>query len=135
MNFLIDNNLPPAIARALHELCKAEGHSVIPLRDKFASDAPDIHWITQLQAEGGWAVISQDKFSKGDVERQAFRACGLPVFCLTRQWGQTPYWSKADNLVRWWPAIMKQAELISGGAAFRVAWKFSAPGRFEQLKI
>ncbi|WP_072341087.1 MULTISPECIES: hypothetical protein [unclassified Pseudomonas] len=135
MNFLIDNNLPPAIARALHELCKGEGHTVIPLRDKFSPNTSDIHWIMQLGSEGGWAVVSQDKFSKGNAERQAFRDCGLPVFCLARQWGQASYWSKAENLVRWWPAITQQAGLIAGGAAFKVAWRFSAPGKFEQLKI
>ncbi|MDC6379044.1 hypothetical protein BW687_002495 [Pseudomonas graminis] len=135
MNFLIDNNLPPSIARALHELCRGEGHLVIPLRDRFPADTSDIHWITELTAEGGWAVVSQDKFSKGNAERQAFRECGLPVFCLAKQWGQTTYWSKAENLVRWWPAIIRQAELISGGAAFKVVWRFSAPGKFEQLKM
>jgi len=135
LNFLIDNNLPPAIARALHELCKAEDHAVVPLRDKFQANARDVQWITELSNEGGWAVVSQDRFSKGDVERQAFRECGLPVFCLAKQWGQMTYWSKAENLVRWWPAIVRQAELISGGAAFKVVWKFSAPGKFEQLKF
>lgn len=135
MNFLIDNNLPPAIARALHELCKADGHSVVPLRDKFDQNASDIHWITQLTIEGGWSVVSQDKFTKGDAERKAFRECGLPVFCLAKQWGHATYWSKAENLVRWWPAIIQQAGLISGGAAFRVGWSFRAPGKFEQMKI
>ncbi|MBF8780978.1 hypothetical protein IV505_14775 [Pseudomonas fulva] len=135
MNFLIDNNLPPAIARALHELSKNEGHLVIPLKDRFPSNATDIHWISELKTEGGWAVVSQDKFSKGDAERLAFRECGLPIFCLAKQWAQMTYWSKAENLVRWWPAITQQAGLISGGAAFRVPWRFTVPGKFEQIKI
>lgn len=135
MNFLIDNNLPPAIARALHELCKGDGHLVIPLRDKFKQSASDIDWISALKAEGRWAIVSQDKFTKGDAERKAFRESGLPIFCLAKQWGQMPYWSKAQNLVKWWPAIIQQSELVSGGAAFRVGWTFSAPGKFEQLKI
>ena len=135
MNFLIDNNLPPAIARALHELCKADGHRVVPLRDKFDQTDSDIHWVSQLRSEGGWAVVSQDKFTKGEIERTAFRECGLPIFCLAKQWGQATYWSKAENLVKWWPAIVQQSERISGGAAFRVVWRFTTPGKFEQLKI
>ncbi|MPQ66811.1 MULTISPECIES: hypothetical protein [unclassified Pseudomonas] len=135
MNFLIDNNLPPAMARALHELCKADGHQVLPLREKFDQGASDIHWISELKAEGRWTVVSQDKFTKGDAERKVFRECGLPIFCLAKQWGQESYWSKAQNLVKWWPAIVQQSELISGGAAFRVSWRFTAPGKFEQLKI
>lgn len=135
MNFLIDNNLPPAIARALNELSESDGHSVIALKDKFAANAPDLQWISELSREGDWAVVSQDKFTKGDAEKQAFRECGLPVFCLAKQWGQMTYWQKAENLVRWWPAIMQQASLVQGGAAFRVAWRFSAPGKFVQIRI
>lgn len=135
MNFIIDNNLPPAIARALNELCKSDGHVVVALKDRFAANTPDIHWITELSQEGGWAVVSQDRFTKGDAERQAFRDSGLPIFCLAKQWGQMAYWQKAENLVRWWPAITQQAGLIRGGAAFRVSWRFSAPGKFDQIKI
>jgi predicted nuclease of predicted toxin-antitoxin system len=82
LNILIDNNLPPAIARALHELCKADGHRVVPLRDKFDQTDSDIHWVSQLRSEGGWAVVSQDKFT-----------------------------------------------------TFRGVWRFTTPGKFEQLKI
>lgn len=135
MKFLIDNNLPPALARALNELSKAEGHLVIPLKDRFPPETKDIDWIMELKAEGGWTVISQDKFAKGDAERRAFRECGLPIFCLAKQWSTDTYWNKAQNLVRWWPAIISQSELIKGGAAFKVVWKFSPPGKFEQMKI
>lgn len=135
MKFLIDNNLPPALARALNELCKADGHLVVPLRDQFTAAASDADWIATLAAEGNWAVISQDKFTKGDIERRAFRESGLPVFCLAKQWAHEEYWKKAHNLFRWWPAILKQSSLISGGAAFKVSWRFTEPGKFEQIKI
>jgi len=128
LKFLIDNNLPPAIARALHELCKADGHSVVALKDKFTANMPDVDWIMDLSQESGWTVVSQDRFTKGDAEKLAFRESGLPIFCLAKQWGQMTYWQKAENLVRWWPAIIQQSELIRGGAAFRVSWRFSALG-------
>jgi hypothetical protein len=135
LNFLIDNNLPPSLARALNELCKADGHLVIPLKDRFSSNTKDADWITELKTEGGWTVISQDRFLKGNAERQAFRESGLPIFCLARQWATDTYWNKAQNLVKWWPAIISQSELIKGGAAFKVAWRFSPPGKFEQIKM
>ncbi|UVM39513.1 hypothetical protein LOY28_03485 [Pseudomonas sp. B21-017] len=135
MKFLLDNNLPPALARALNELTKAEGHSVLSLRDKFPPSTADVAWISVLREEGGWAVISQDKFTKGDIEKRAFRECGLPVFCLAKHWGNESYWNKAHNLVRWWPSIMSQAHLNGGGAAFRVPWKCPAHGKFDQIKI
>lgn len=135
MNFLLDNNLPPALARALNELTKAEDHLVLHLRDKFPQNTVDIDWISVLINEGDWAVISQDKFTKGDVEKTAFRECGLPVFCLAKHWANESYWNKAHNLVRWWPAIMFKANLKRGGAAFRVPWKFPAHGNIDQFKI
>ncbi|TVT84568.1 hypothetical protein [Pseudomonas sp. H3(2019)] len=84
MNFLLDNNLPPALARALNELSKSEGHTVTPLRDKFPQSTSDMTWISTLSEEGGWAVIS---------------------------------------------------DLIRGGAAFRVPWKFATHGKLDQMKI
>ncbi|AZE91346.1 hypothetical protein [Pseudomonas orientalis] len=135
MNFLLDHNLPPALARALNELSKVHEHGVFPLKDKFPQNTSDITWISALREEGGWVVISQDRFKKGHAEKKAFRDCALPVFCLAKHWSGESYWSKAHNLVRWWPAIMQQAELIRGGAAFSVPWRFSAPGKFEQIKL
>ena len=69
MKFLLDNNLPPLLARALHELSAPEGHTVIHLIEKFPRDTADIEWISVLKEEGGWAVVSQDQFSKSDLEK------------------------------------------------------------------
>jgi hypothetical protein len=45
------------------------------------------------------------------------------------------HWPKAQNVIRWWPAIVEQASRITGGAAFRVPWKFSGKGKFEQIRF
>lgn len=135
MNFLIDTNLPPALARALNALTEKEGHSVAHLTEKFSRDTPDIDWINALKSEGNWVILSQDNFRKGDLEKKAIRECGLVVFCLAKQWSKAKYWDKAHNLVRWWPAIMDQADMVSGGAAFKVPWRLAGKGRFEQVKI
>lgn len=134
MKFLLDNNLPPPLARALHELSASEGHTVIHLSEKFPSDTADIEWISVLKAEGDWVVVSQDQFRKSDLEKQAFRQAGLTVFCLAKHWSSARYWDKAHQIVRWWPAIMNQSERLMGGAALRVPWRFHSPGRFEQIK-
>lgn len=135
MKFLIDNNLPPPLAKALHELSIKDGHSVIHLSEKFPRNAPDIDWIQALKDEGDWVVVSQDQFKKSDLEKKAIRECGLAVFCLAKHWTNEPYWNKAHNLVRWWPALIDQSERVAGGAAFRVPWRYSKPGKFEQIKI
>lgn len=134
MKFLLDNNLPPPLARALNELSKREGHTVVHLSAKFRPDTPDLEWVEVLKAEGDWVVVSQDQFKKSHLEKEAFRRAGLVVFCLARQWKNCAYWEKAHQIVRWWPAIIDQSQRWVGGAAFRVPWRYQHPGRFEQLK-
>lgn len=112
MKFLLDNNLPPPLARALNELCKRDGHTVVHLSEKFTPSTPDIEWVKALKAEGNWVVVSQDQFKKSDLEKQAFRQAGLTVFCLAKHWSKATYWDKAHQIVRWWPAIIEQSERL-----------------------
>lgn len=134
MKFLIDNNLPPALAHALRELSKPDDHVVFHLRDQFAADTPDIDWINSLSNEGGWVVVTHDNLNKG-LEREALRRAGLLVFFLDKSWKDHKFWDKAQNLVKWWPRIIEQAGGIQGGAAFKVKWNFSGKGMFEQVKL
>lgn len=96
MKCLLDNNLPPSLAKALdalsiHQFSDLE--QVIALREKFPSDTADIAWIQALGQEGDWFVLSADKFRKnGDLERKALRQSKLIVFCLSKQWSDQPYW-------------------------------------------
>ncbi|MAC99133.1 hypothetical protein CNQ84_14585 [Pseudomonas abyssi] len=135
MKFLLDNNLPPALAKALNELSKIDNHQVVGLKEKFAPNTSDIELVQQLKTEGNWVLVSKDKFSKGNMEKRAIRESELAVFILARQWQNAPYWDVAHNLVRWWPAITGQAERISGGGVFKVAWRYSPPGKFEVLQV
>jgi hypothetical protein len=137
LKYFCDNNVSPYLAGALAELCKADESpsQVIHLAGKFPRDAKDTVWIPELAREGAWVVISGDRFNKTDEEREALRRSGLIVFSLSAQWNNHPFWMKAYNLVRWWPAIEEQAARIKGGAAFRVPWKFSGRGRFEQIRF
>lgn len=138
MNFLLDNNLPPALAKALQELSIAEWdgqHSVVHLKDRFAPNTPDPVWITDLSHHAGqWVIVTHDKFNKG-LEREVLRRAGLLVFMLNKSWSSHPFWDKAQKLILWWPAIVDQSERIAGGAAFSVGWNFSGKGKFEQIKL
>lgn len=136
MKFFFDNNLSPHLAHAIRELCKAEidVDEIVHLRDRFPANAKDQEWITELSQSGLWIVISQDAFTKNDFEREALRRSGLIVFVLDPQWSQHSHWPKAQNLVKWWPAIMGQSRLIRGGASYRVRWNF-AGGKVEQIRI
>lgn len=137
MNFLLDNNLSPRLARALNELCAGEPEEieVVHLRDKFPPDIPDIDWINALAADKDWSVVTRDRIIKNPLEKEAFRQSGLTAFILVKTWKDHGHWELAAQMVRWWPRIMEQASLISGGAAFEVPWRISGKGQFTQLKI
>jgi len=136
MKYFFDNNLSPHLAHAIQELCRVEDTvaRVIHLRDRFARDAKDHDWIKELGEEGRWVVISQDAFRKNDIERKALRDSGLTTFVFHRQWAERQHWDKAQNLVKWWPAILDQSRRVKGGAAFRVPWRYSG-GKFEQIPL
>lgn len=137
MKYFFDNNTSPYLATAIGELCKGDESpsTVIHLKHKFPRDAKDPVWIPQLAVEGEWVIVSGDRFAKSDEEREAVRRSGLIVFTMSAQWNNHDHWNKAHNLVRWWPAIEEQASRITGGAAFRVPWRFSGRGRFEQIRF
>ena len=84
MRFLLDNNLPPALAEALNSLSKADGDEVVHLRTRFAANTPDERWIAELAAQGHWVIVSHDRFAKSALERRALQASGFMVFVLTR---------------------------------------------------
>jgi hypothetical protein len=137
VKLLLDNNLPPALARALHELTIREWenlHLVTHLRDRFAANTPDTEWIATLAQEGGWVVITHDRLNKG-LEREALKRAGLKVFFLDRSWKDHNFWEKAVQLARWWPRIIEQAAGISGAAAFQVPWNFRGKGLFGQVTL
>jgi len=132
-----DNNLPPTLAYAIRELCKPEKvvEEVIHLKDRFAQNCPDEDWLGSLAAEEKWVVISQDRFNKSPVEKQAIKSRGLVVFSLEKAWASQTYWNKARNLVHWWPAILDQSTRYQGGAALGVPWRLSGRGSFRQINI
>ena len=136
MKFFFDNNLSLHLAHGIRELSKGDvATEVIHLTDRFAPNCPDVEWIQALSGEGNWAVISQDRLTKGDLEREALRSSGLIVFALAKAWASQRHWEKAQNLVRWWPAIVDQASRYQGGAAVRVPWRLSGKGKFEQIRL
>ncbi len=133
MKFIFDNNLPPSLARGIGGLSTFEGdiEQVIPLRDKFRPNEDDVVWLSQLATEGGWIVISIDRFKKSSAERELMRRQGLTVFVLDPQWSK-PYWQQAAQLVLWWPKILKVARLTSR-SAMRVPWRFTNKSTFQQI--
>ena len=131
MKFFIDNNLPPAWAKALDAL--DDTHTVTHLRDKFPPDVTDIDWIQALSGEGGWYIISGDmRISRNQHEREAWLRSGLVGFFLGKSWRSVKYWDQTWRFVRWWPNIVQQAELVTPPAAFEIPFGW---GKFRQIVV
>ena len=134
MNFLFDNNLSPALAKALNELSVAEPHEVIHLRDRFPPNTPDHVWIEELGKEGGWSIVSQDRLVRASLEKEALRRSRQTAFILQRGWAGLKHWEKSWHLVRWWPSIVEMSERVEGGA-FEVPVRFSGKGRLRPIQF
>ena len=133
MRFFFDNQLSPHLAKSIHALTAADGgHVVVHCREKYRPSTSDSDWIQALAAERDWIIVSGDlNIIRTRAERPIWRGSGLIGFFLKKGWmNQTP-WEQAWRLVRWWPDIVKQAQIAAPGATYAVqlAWT----GKFETL--
>jgi hypothetical protein len=135
LKFIFNNNLPPTLARGLAELSKFNPNveTVLALKDRFPASTADIVWLKELATEGGWIVVSIDRFKKSSAEREMLRQQALTVFVLDPQWSKQ-YWIQTAQLVQWWPKILEVAKLTSK-TAMRVPWRFSNKSTFKQIRI
>ncbi len=122
MNFFFDNNLPPRLARSLSCLSKPDGHTVIPLTDKYLRNKPDIEWINALSQENeDWVIISGDiNITRKKHEKAAWEESGLTAFFLMKGWNNIDFWDMSWKLTKWWPTIVNQAVRIQPGTGFLV---------------
>jgi predicted nuclease of predicted toxin-antitoxin system len=81
LKLLLDHNLSPRLAKALDALFVE--HEIIALRDKFLADVTDVDWITALDREGGWAVLTKDiRIRQRPHERAALDRSRIVYFFL-----------------------------------------------------
>lgn len=120
---MVDENLPPAMAKALAALFAGK-HEVIHLRQKFGPSVKDTEWIAALSAEGHWIIISADRrITKNKSEQQAFKGSRLVGFFLAPGLQKSKLTKQMERLMALWETIEKQAELVEGGAMFEIPMK------------
>jgi hypothetical protein len=128
---LIDENLPPALAKALHALFDGT-NEVVHLRARFGPGVKDRDWIEKLSAEGRWVVISADRrITRNRAEYAAFRNSRLVGFFLSKGLYKAPLVKQMERILALWSAIEAQSELIAGGAMFQLPMRST---KLEQLK-
>lgn len=122
---LVDENLPPALARSLNALF-AGIHEIIHLRDRYGPGVRDLVWISDLSSEGRWIVISGDRrIMRNRAEYSAFRASNLIGFFLSKGLYKAPLVKQAERILALWNTIEMLAGLVQGGAMFELPMKSS----------
>ena len=113
---LFDHNMPPALARALHQIISTDGHEAWALRDKFSVKIADIHLYEQLGKERGWIVISKDvNQAKRRPERAAILRYGVVVTYLSPSVEQLPPHQQLATILWHWDAIFRQRQSQENG--------------------
>jgi hypothetical protein len=129
---VIDENLPPAIARALAAFFKGQ-HDVIHLRDRFGPGVSDTTWISALNQEGNWIVISGDRrITRNRAEYQAFRNSRLIGFFLSAGLQKAKSIKQLERILALWETIESLCSHVGGGAVFELPMKST---RVKQLKV
>lgn len=132
MKVLVDENLPPALARALNEIFKGQ-HEIIHLREKFGAGVTDVEWIGALNQEGNWVVISGDKrITRNKAEYNAFRNSKLIGFFLSPGLGKAKSIKQLERVLALWENIEKLCSTVGGGAVFELPMRST---RVKQLKL
>ena len=131
MRFFLDNCLSPRHAHALHAL--TPDHEVRHLSDVFEKrNTPDEEWLSRLAQDGDWVVVSGDmRIFKSPQLRQVWIDSKQTAFFLAKGWMNQRFWDQAWWLVRWWPQILGQAQLVEPGSGFEVPAK--SQGKFRLL--
>lgn len=120
MKVIVDENLPPAVARALAALFVNQ-HEIVHIRDRYGPGVKDVEWIPELSSEGRWAVISGDRqITRVRSEYQAFRNSRLIGFFLSRGLYKAPVIKQMERILALWNLIEQQTSTMAGGAMFEL---------------
>lgn len=120
MNYLIDENVPPYLTRAIAALHARDypDDSVLSPWDIGSHGQGDEIWIPFLISSGAqWTVVGRDLMRK---EWPLLHSSGLTWFVLNKGWASLPFWDLSSKLVKVWPDIVVAGQ-TSPGTVFNVA--------------
>lgn len=130
MKFFFDNNLSPDLARGLATLRSPYGEEIVHLRDRYDDGAtPDTSWLSDLTADGGWIVLSTDRFKKNSAERQAILNPGITVVMFTSSFARQPRWKKTMIMINRWEEIVEATKGRGRGCCFKIRLR----GKIERI--
>ena len=111
---MFDHNMPPRIARSLHELVKHDGHEAHALRDIFPTKISDVDYFGELDRK--WIVVSKDlQNSKKKAERQAILSNKIVAFYLSPSLQKKKVGEQAAAVLWHWDKMLRQRETLENG--------------------
>ncbi|PTT65614.1 DUF5615 family PIN-like protein [Stenotrophomonas sp. HMWF003] len=134
MKAQIDENLPPALARAIDPIARVDDHEVVHVRDFVGSGTKDVALFEEAIQQGIQVHVTQDHHHRRPVEREAIARLGLTVFVLAKGWSTLNHYDCAARLLEWWPQMMQLAQLTQPGGMFRVPHLRASRGRLIPIK-
>ena len=116
MKLLVDHNLPPRLAEALHVIFQPD-HEVIALSRKFERhNLKDEEWIPALGREGGWAVISADmNIARKKPSRELFVRAGLVGFFFSPAMQKWLLSRQTARILTLWPQMISHLSTTANG--------------------
>jgi PIN like domain len=113
---LFDHNMPPSLARALHEIIKIDGHEAWSLRDKFPTSINDVDLYQSLSGDKDWVVVSKDVAqARRAPERAAILRSGVVAIFLSPSVEKQPPHQQAATILWHWDAIVRQRTSQANG--------------------
>lgn len=121
MKALFDENLSPRLVAAVAALSDRTMPAVVHLRDRFPAGTTDAAWMSALDPDDRWIVVSADlRIRRREKEAAVLQARGLTGFFLDKGWNALGLWHHASQFVRWWPSIVDAAGRARAGEWFVV---------------
>lgn len=113
---LFDHNMPPSLARALHQVIAVGGHEAWALRDKFEPGISDVDLYERLGKERDWVVVSKDvSQAKRPPERAAILKFGVVAIYLAPSVEKLPPHQQLATILWHWDAIVRQRNSQANG--------------------
>jgi hypothetical protein len=116
VKLLIDNNLPPRLARGLAGLFEGE-HEIQHIRARFGTGSlPDEEWIEAIGKDGGWSVLSGDRrIASKRPSRELFLRNNLVGFFPLPAVMKMPLFGMTARILTLWPVIEATTRTMDSG--------------------
>lgn len=121
MRFFFDNCLSPQLPQILRDLGERDRHELVHLQEKFLPNTPDPEWIGTLGKERDWIIVSSDeRISTSLANKAAWHEARLTAFFFAPPFQDSHRMKQAEEILRWWPEIVRQSKKTPAGHGFRL---------------